>query len=88
MNNAAYVDMVDDGVGRLPEGAADLVFVCTPPAANEQLIRDMAARGVRAVFMAAGICAERESEGSEQQGCRREKFLQIAHFHSFRSCGG
>ncbi|MGI9602981.1 MAG: CoA-binding protein [Acidimicrobiales bacterium] len=54
---------VVDGADQIPEGAADLVFVCTPPAANEQLIRDVAARGVRAVFMAAGGYSEAGPEG-------------------------
>jgi len=39
------------------------VFVCTPPAVNEQLVRDVAARGVRAVFMAAGGYSEAGEEG-------------------------
>ncbi|MDH3705048.1 MAG: CoA-binding protein, partial [Acidimicrobiia bacterium] len=47
----------------LPADEIDLVFVCTPPAVNEQLIRDVAARGVRAVFMAAGGYSEAGDEG-------------------------
>ena len=47
----------------LPEGEVDLVFVCTPPALNEQLIRDCASRGVKAVFMAAGGYGEAGDEG-------------------------
>ena len=41
---------VDD----VPDGAADLVFICTPPALNEGILRGCAARGVRAAFVAAG----------------------------------
>jgi acetyltransferase len=41
-------------VAEVPHGAADLVFVCTPPAANPGLLRECAARGVRAAFVASG----------------------------------
>ena len=53
----------------LPEGQADLIFVCTPMAANIDLLRSAAARGVRAAFItsagygeagAAGVAAELE----------------------------
>ena len=37
----------------LPDRQADLVMVCTPAAANEQLLRDCAAKGVRAAFVAS-----------------------------------
>src|SRR5262249_15245033 len=40
--------------GEIPEGRADLVFVCTPPAANPELLRACAARGVRAAFVPSG----------------------------------
>ena len=35
----------------LPDGAIDLVFVCTPAAANHGVLRACAAKGVRAAFM-------------------------------------
>ena len=35
----------------LPEGAADLVFVCTPAAANLDLLKACAAKGVKAAFV-------------------------------------
>ncbi len=47
----------------LPQDEVDLVFVCTPPALNEQLIRDCASRGVKAVFMAAGGYGEAGEDG-------------------------
>jgi acetyltransferase len=56
-------------IDELPHGAADLVVVCTPPAANLGLLRACAAKGVRAAFVttagygeagAKGIDAERE----------------------------
>jgi len=37
----------------VPDGAADLVFVCTPAGVNANLVREAAARGVRAAFVAA-----------------------------------
>lgn len=50
-------------VAEVPEGAADLVFVCTPPAANPRLLRECAARGVRAAFVASGGYGELGKEG-------------------------
>lgn len=56
-------------IDELPYGAADLVFVCTPPGANVELLRSCAAKGVRAAFVTtagygeageAGVGAERE----------------------------
>ena len=35
----------------LPDGAIDLVFVCTPAAANPDLLRACAAKGVKAAFL-------------------------------------
>ncbi|PZC44047.1 MAG: acetyltransferase [Chloroflexi bacterium] len=50
-------------VAAIPEGAADLVMVCTPAAINAQLLRDCGARGVRAAFVAAGGYAETGEAG-------------------------
>jgi acetyltransferase len=50
-------------VGEIPEGRADLVFVCTPAPANPGLLRACAARGVRAAFVASGGYAEAGPEG-------------------------
>ena len=51
-------------VDALPEGAAELLVVCTPVSANEQIIRTAAERGVRAVFVAAGGYSEASEEGA------------------------
>jgi acyl-CoA synthetase (NDP forming) len=51
-------------VADLPEGApVDLVFVCTPAAANEKLLRACAARGVRAAFVTSGGYGEAGPDG-------------------------
>lgn len=47
----------------VPDGAADLVVVCTPVAANPALLRTCAARGVRAAFVASGGYGESGPEG-------------------------
>jgi acyl-CoA synthetase (NDP forming) len=57
-------------VADVPAGAADLVVVCTPAAANAPLLRACAARGVRAAFVASGGYAE-----SDDEGARREREL-------------
>src|SRR5262249_36517908 len=49
-------------VSLVPEGAADLVVVCTPAPANADLLRACAARGVRAAFVASGGYAESDDE--------------------------
>ncbi|MGH0036679.1 MAG: acetate--CoA ligase family protein [Myxococcota bacterium] len=54
-------------VDEVPEGAADLVFVCTPNKVNEQLLRDCAARGVRAAFVASAGYGEAGQEGAALQ---------------------
>ena len=54
---------VDD----VAHGAADLIFVCTPPALNEAILRAAAARGVRAAFVAAGGYSEADAEGAEAE---------------------
>ena len=50
-------------VREVPEGAADLVFVCTPAAGNADLLRRCAARGVRAAFVASGGYGESGADG-------------------------
>ncbi|HVH19398.1 MAG TPA: acetate--CoA ligase family protein [Myxococcota bacterium] len=50
-------------VAEIPQGAADLVFVCTPVSANLPLLRACAARGVRAAFVASGGYGEAGPEG-------------------------
>jgi len=48
---------------QLPGGEADLVFVCTPVAANPDLLRACAARGVRAAFVTTAGYGEAGEEG-------------------------
>jgi len=50
-------------VREVPDGVADLVVVCTPPAANVEVLRTCAARGVRAAFVATGGYGEAGDEG-------------------------
>ncbi|HWC68314.1 MAG TPA: acetate--CoA ligase family protein [Acidimicrobiales bacterium] len=53
------VASIDD----LPDGEADLVFVCTPPAANPDLLRACAKKGVRAAFVTTAGYGEAGDEG-------------------------
>src|SRR5262249_56406401 len=50
-------------VAEVPPGRADLVFVCTPVAANVELLRACAKVGVRAAFVASGGYREAGAEG-------------------------
>ena len=50
-------------VAEIPPGRADLVFVCTPAAANVELLRACAKIGVRAAFVASGGYREAGREG-------------------------
>jgi len=50
-------------VGDLPDGFADLVFVCTPTTANLGLLRDCAAKGVKAAFLTSAGYGEAGDEG-------------------------
>jgi acyl-CoA synthetase (NDP forming) len=54
-------------VAELPEGGADLVFVCTPQPANAELLRACAKRGVRAAFVASGGYGEAGEEGRRHE---------------------
>jgi len=51
----------------VPDGAADMLFICTPPAINEGLLRQAAAKGVTAAFCAAGGYREAGPEGVEME---------------------
>lgn len=51
-------------IADVPRGAADLVFVCTPAAANQQVLRDAAAAGCRAAFVASGGYRETGPDGA------------------------
>ena len=59
---ATYTD-----VSEIPDGAADLVFVCTPAAANPQILRRCAAKGVKAAFVASAGYGEAGVSGREAQ---------------------
>ena len=50
-------------VDEIPDGAADLVFVCTPNQANVDLLRACAKKGVRAAFVASGGYGEAGEQG-------------------------
>ncbi len=54
-------------IAEIEPGSADLVLLCTPAAVNEQLLRDCAAVGVRAAFVASGGYAEGGEEGRRRQ---------------------
>jgi acetyltransferase len=54
-------------VDELPEGEADLVFVCTPAKTNIELLRKCAAKGVRAAFLTSAGYGEAGAEGKAAQ---------------------
>ncbi len=54
-------------VDQIPEGLADLVFVCTPAAANVALLKACAARGVKAAFITSAGYAEAGGDGEAAQ---------------------
>ena len=60
------VETVAD-VDSLPEGEIDLVFVCTPAAANPELLRACAAKGIRAAFLTSAGYGEAGEDGERAQ---------------------
>jgi acyl-CoA synthetase (NDP forming) len=56
-----------DSVDALPDGVIDLVFVCTPAAANPDLLRACAKKGIRAAFIASAGYGEAGEEGQQMQ---------------------
>jgi acyl-CoA synthetase (NDP forming) len=54
-------------VDEVPDGAADLVFVCTPPASVPDLLRACAAKGVRAAFVSSAGYGEASDEGKRAE---------------------
>jgi acyl-CoA synthetase (NDP forming) len=58
---------VATSVDELPHGEADLVFVCTPQAANLDLLRACARKGVRAAFVATAGYGEAGPDGVRAQ---------------------
>ncbi len=53
-------------IAEIPKGRADLVFLCTPAAVNEELLRECAKTGVRAAFVASAGYGEAE-DGAEME---------------------
>lgn len=51
----------------LDVGAADLLFVCTPKAANIELLRDAAAIGVKAAFLTTAGYGESDEQGKADE---------------------
>jgi acyl-CoA synthetase (NDP forming) len=51
----------------LPDDAIDLVFVCTPAAANADLLRACAKKGIRAAFLASAGYGEAGADGQRLQ---------------------
>ncbi len=56
-----------DAIDALPDGEIDLVFVCTPAAANPDLLRACAKKGIRAAFLASAGYGEAGEEGQRMQ---------------------
>jgi acetyltransferase len=54
-------------IDEVPDGAADLVFVCTPAAANVDLLRSAAKKGIRAAFLTSAGYGEAGEEGRRAQ---------------------
>ncbi len=52
-------------VADVPEGVADLVFVCTPNKINADLLRSCAARGVKAAFVTSAGYGEAGEQGRQ-----------------------
>ena len=50
-------------IDELPAGEIDLVFVCTPAAANPALLRSCTAKGITAAFLTSAGCGEAGEEG-------------------------
>ena len=51
----------------LPDGEVDLVFVCTPAATNPELLRQAAAKGIGAAFLASAGYGESGEDGRKLQ---------------------
>jgi acetyltransferase len=54
-------------IDEIPEGEADLVFVCTPKSANPDLLRAAAAKGIRAAFLTSAGYGESGDEGRRDE---------------------
>ena len=64
--NVLGIDTVAD-IDELPDGAIDLVFVCTPASANPDLLRACARKGIRAAFLTSAGYGEAGEEGVRAQ---------------------
>lgn len=60
------IDTVAD-VADIPDGAADLVFVCTPAGANVELLKACAAKGITAAFVTSAGYGEAGERGKRAQ---------------------
>ena len=54
-------------IAELPDDAIDLVFVCTPAAANPDLLRACAAKGIQAAFLTSAGYGEAGDEGQRAE---------------------
>jgi acetyl-CoA synthetase (ADP-forming) len=54
-------------IAELPDGEADLIFLCTPAAVNPDLLRAAAAKGVRAAFVTSAGYGEAGEDGVRAQ---------------------
>lgn len=54
-------------IAELPDDAIDLVFVCTPAAANPDLLRACAGKGIRAAFLTSAGYGEAGEQGREAE---------------------
>jgi len=59
----------------IPEGRADLVFVCTPASSNPELLRQAASKGIRAAFIASAGYGESGDDGRRMQ----LELVELAH---------
>ncbi len=59
-------------VDEVPDGAADLVFVCTPPATLPEMLRACAKKGVKAAFVSSAGFGE-----AGEEGLRAERELAV-----------
>lgn len=62
-------------VDEVPQGAADVVMICTPPQTCPDILRSAANRGIGAAFIASGGFREAGSEGARAE----EELVDLAH---------
>ncbi len=69
--NREAVDVLDrptlPSLDDVPAGEADLVFVCTPAATNQELLKSAAAKGITAAFIASAGYGEAGDDGRRRQ---------------------